>query len=807
MARRIRAYVVGSFRNRLLALIIGLVVVTQTVTLIAVLARTSRDVQARAAGELRSGGSVVQQYIRARGSQLTSAVDLLAADYGFRSAVASREPDTMLSAAQNHSERIGADLVLLLDTNGRVLASAPRGAWGHDAASLRELPDESASARQQDHFIVLGHNAYQLFLAPVRAPETIGWVAMGFAVDDALAHRIRELVGVNVSLVTYGREGTSLAASTLPAAERTALARRQQRGTAVDAPPTIEQLGSHQYLTFVSGLDGSRDSIELVLQKPMTEVLAPYQDLRNALLAIGGIALALAAAVGWRLGRSATSPIGELVKAARRIQAGTYDVAVQTSGGEEFRSLAATFNAMQSGIAEREARITHDAYHDSLTQLPNRAFAERHLDELLASALQTTIAVIVIDVRNVREINASLGHHVGDDALREVARRLRQNIAPADLVARLAANQFLIVARDCSLERAPLLAEQLAGVIRSGFHLPNVSLELHVTAGVCSSPEHGSSTSELLRRVQIALGDAEDARGRMAIYRPERDEEHRRRLALVADLRRAIENDELTLVYQPKVAVSTRSVRSFEALVRWSHPRLGAVSPGEFVPLAEQTGGSRRLTSWVLSAAIRQMAAWRREGLDVDVAVNLSAPDILDPAICDEILSYLRTHGIEPARLVLEITESAMMRDAQLAARNMQLLRIAGVRFAIDDFGTGYSSLSQLSGLPLDELKIDRSFIAQAHERRDHATIVMSTIELAHSMGLKVVAEGVETAEGWNLLRRLGCDFAQGYLISRPLAVPDVVPFVRQANQLLAASDSTVRQIRALEELSTRRGS
>jgi EAL domain-containing protein (putative c-di-GMP-specific phosphodiesterase class I) len=272
----------------------------------------------------------------------------------------------------------------------------------------------------------------------------------------------------------------------------------------------------------------------------------------------------------------------------------------------------------------------------------------------------------------------------------------------------------------------------------------------------------------------------------------------RRRLALAGDLGRGIERDELTLVFQPKVDLVSGRVRSLEALARWTHPTLGPVSPGEFVPIAEQTGGARRLTSWALSAAIRQMATWRREGIDIDVAVNLSAPDLLDSQLGDEILETLRQHGVDPTRLILEVTEGAVIRDPALAVRNMQLLRIAGVRFSLDDFGTGYSSLSQLSRLPLDELKIDRSFITRAHERRDDVTIIRSTIELAHNMGLKVVAEGVETQEAWNLLGRLGCDLVQGYLVSRPLTPADTLAFVRQARTAQLAED-TQRHLRSLQ--------
>ncbi|MDB6045966.1 MAG: phosphodiesterase [Gammaproteobacteria bacterium] len=794
----------GSFRNRLLVLIIGLVIVTQTVTLAAVLASTAHNVEARAAEQLRSGGSFVQQLIRFRAGQLANGVAVLAADFGFREAVASGDVPTILSAARNNAQRIGADIVLLLDTRGGLLAStAPE--MGAGDTSLEGLLLDTHGPRDQPSFMVFGRLSYQFFLAPVRTPDTIAWVAMGFVVDDSLAQKIRDLAGAQVTFVSHGRDGVSHVASTLPVAQRSVAADPMPSMGGKSEAPHVVQFAETDYLSFSQRLDARGDAIEVILLKPMHEVLMPYRDVRDALLLIDGIALALAAAVGTLLGRSATRPIGELVMAARRIQEGRYETAVEVSGGAEFRSLAATFNAMQKNIAEREADITHHAYHDALTELPNRTLAERRLDDLVSGAQPpAAFALILIDMRNVHDINASLGHHVGDEVLREASRRLRQNAHPDDIVARLGESQFLVIAHNCCLERSPLYADQLTGVIRTGFHLSGVSLDLHVTCGVCVYPDHGDTADKLLRRVQIALEDSHDARTRVAIYRPGRDEEHRRRLTLITDLRGAIDRDGLSLVYQPKVTMATRSVKSLEALVRWTHPQLGPISPAEFVPLAESTGGSRRLTSWVLKAAIGQMAEWRRTGLDVEVAVNLSAPDILDPELGDEILSLLRAGHVEATQLLLEITESAVMRDPHLAARNMQLLRVAGVRFAIDDFGTGHSSLSQLSMLPVDELKIDRSFITHARLGSDATTIVTSTIELGHRMGLNVVAEGVEEPEAWNLLRQLGCDFAQGFLISRPLVPADVPAFVRQANQLLPASDSTVLQIRALDQLATR---
>jgi diguanylate cyclase (GGDEF)-like protein len=782
----------GSFRKRLLVLIIGLVIVTQTVTLAAVLVSTRRNVEARAAEQLRSGAALAEHLVRFRAGQLANGVAVLAGDFGFREAVASGHVPTILSAARNNAQRIGADMVLLLDTGGRVLASTAPAALPAEG-SLASLLADVSTERDRPSFRVFGAQSYQFFLAPVRAPETIAWVAMGFVADDALAQKIRDLVGSQVAIVTHGRDGVLHVASTLAPGERHSLVAR--------ARPAAS--GAADYLSFARRLDANGDAVELILLRPLPEVLAPYRELRDDMLLIDGIALFVAALVGAVLGRSATRPIGELMRAARRIEQGQYETAVHVSGGNEFKRLAATFNAMQSNIAAREADITHQAYHDPLTQLPNRALVVRGLEGLVNGVgREASAALVLIELRNLRDINASLGHQVGDDVLREAARRLQQNVAAADTLARLGETQFLVIAAGCSSERALLYAEQLAAVIRSGFHLAGVSLDVRVACGVCLFPAHGRSANELLQRAQVALDDADEVRARVAMYRLGQDEEHRRRLTLVTDLRAAIDGDRLTLVYQPKVTMADRSVTSLEALVRWQHPQLGAISPAEFVPLAESTGGSRRLTNWVLAAAIRQLGEWLREGLEVQLAVNLSAPDILDPDLGDEILRLLRRQRVDPAMLMLEITESAVMRDPQVAVRNMQLLRLAGLRFAIDDFGTGHSTLSQLAVLPVDELKIDRSFIAQA--AGGAVTIVASTIELGHRMKLKVVAEGVEEPNAWNLLRRFGCDYAQGYLISPPLPAAEVPAFVRQANQLLPASDSTALQIRALDQLAGR---
>ena len=796
----------NSFRNRLLVLIIGLIAVTQTVTLVAVLASTRRNVEMRASEQLTAGGSYALQLVAFRASQLASGVAVLAADFGFREAVSSRDTPTILSAASNHSRRIDADLLLLVDTQGGLIAATDRVSPDF-VASMGDLIDRALLNPDTPHFALLSDRLYQFFAAPVRGPDTIAWVVMGFIVDDALARKIGDLVGVDVSFIADDGAIARNVASTLARGLRDQLPGRQKSGFADLAIPGTLRLGAERFLAHVVDLEPNNDAVQLVLQKPSHEVLAPFLAVRNTMLLVSGTALLLATIVAILLGRGAARPIGKLVAAARRIEDGQYDDPIEVGGSEEFRRLAGTLNAMQQRVAEREARIRHQAYHDELTGLPNRAQLEGDLARMLEQADgRACITVLAIHLSNFRELNSSLGHRIGDEVLRAIAKRLTIACRTGERVARLDASRYvMLLTRQHSAADAPRLAATIMETVQEPLSVEQVDVELQARAGLCTSPEQGDTADEMVRRAEIALHDAAESRERIGRFRAGSDDEHRRRLEIMTDLRRAIESNSLQLVFQPKVAIATRRVTSVEALVRWTHPQLGAISPAEFVPLAEQTGGSRQLTDWVLRTAIRQMAEWHRNDLILDVAVNLSAGDIIDTGLGDAILRLLAEFRVSATSLVLEITESAVMRDPFTAARNMELLRVAGVRFSIDDFGTGYSSLSQLRKLPVDELKIDRSFVARAHVDADDASIVSSTIELGHNLGLKVVAEGVEEAETLLMLRELGCDYAQGYLISKPLAADAVTGYVREANQVLQDADSTLVQVRALERLSNRR--
>jgi diguanylate cyclase (GGDEF)-like protein len=457
---------------------------------------------------------------------------------------------------------------------------------------------------------------------------------------------------------------------------------------------------------------------------------------------------------------------------------------------------------MQARISEREQQIRHSALHDDLTGLPNLALFREHLDTALAAArrLSTPSAVLLLEIRDFDQIQASFGPSFGEEVIREVARRLVSRMQGEECVARTAESQFMLLLPAGDEVQARVLAGQIIESVRAGLIREDVHVSLNANVAICTFPTHGGDGETLLRRLNTALYDARLSGEPVMVYQAGREEGHRRQLAILGDLRRGIDGGELELHYQPKVHILTQKVQSLEALVRWNHPRHGRIPPGEFVPLAERAGSIILLTSWVLKTAHEQMRTWHAQGIDLDVSINLSAADLSDPELPELVRGRLRGGGVHANRLVLEITESAVMRETARAVRMMEELRHDGVRFSIDDFGTGYSSLAQLKRLPVDEIKIDKSFVLDLNRHTDDAVIVRSTIELGHSLGVKVVAEGVETAESWEMLRQMGCDMAQGFFISAPLPGREIANWVRSLNTKLESAETPTQQVRVLKE-------
>ena len=432
--------------------------------------------------------------------------------------------------------------------------------------------------------------------------------------------------------------------------------------------------------------------------------------------------------------------------------------------------------------------IAHLALHDDLTGLPNRARLGAHLDDLCEPASgPSAFSVFFIDLDRFKDVNDTLGHDRGNELLVEVAQRLSGAIGEDELVARLGGDEFAVVSESATDAASALdVAERLSAAMCVPFEIAGILLEPHASFGIALAPEHGSTRDELLRCADIAMYAAKRS-GAPRVYARELDDHSPERLGMSGELRRALERRELVVYYQPQFDLEDGRIRGAEALVRWRHPTLGLVEPDQFLAALEQAGLTRRLTRYVLDEALAQLHDWREEGLDLDLAVNVSEGDLADPGFADEVLELLAEHRIEPAALELEVTEDILVRDSVRAGGRLERLVATGVRIAIDDFGIGYSSLGQLKSVPAHTLKIDRSFVAGiASDPRD-AAIVQSIVSLAHDLGLEVVAEGVETDEHVACLRAAGCDVGQGYHLGLPLPSDAVAVDARPPRALVAA--------------------
>jgi diguanylate cyclase (GGDEF)-like protein/PAS domain S-box-containing protein len=436
-------------------------------------------------------------------------------------------------------------------------------------------------------------------------------------------------------------------------------------------------------------------------------------------------------------------------------------------------------------ITERKAQqetLRYRATHDSLTDLPNRNLLHERLEEALASARQHTwpVAFLLLDLDRFKEINDTLGHHIGDLLLRKIARRLESSVRESDTIARLGGDEFAILMPATGLESANQMARKLIQALEEPFQVEGLSLQVETSVGITLYPEHGNAPAALIRRADVAMYAAKKERSGVMVYDPEQDFTSIRLLALTGDLRRAIHDNGLSMHFQPKMSALGGAPIGVEALARWRHPAHGDIPPDEFIGLAEHSGLIQPLTEWVLDTALRQCAAWKQEGIDLSMSVNLSARNLLDETLPSTLMSMLQSTKVPVDKLTLEITESVIMDDPQRALEVLTALNKIGVAISIDDFGTGYSSLGYLKKLPATEIKIDKSFVMEMDRHPDDRTIVHSTIELAHNLGLAVVAEGVSSRQTWDELKRLGCDTGQGYYFSRPLPAERLAQWYRE---------------------------
>jgi diguanylate cyclase (GGDEF)-like protein len=737
----------------------------------------SREVQR----QLQSSGAVYDRLWQQRAHELQNAAQLLARDFGFRSAVATGDRATMQSALGNAAARLKVRSAFIVTADGQVTAIEP-SIDVRQAARLWEPLD----AGRLTGVSVLGGRPRQLVAAPIMAPMLIGWVVFAADLDQREMRGLERLSAIPLHAAVLarsdGRWSEAAGSMSVLGGNSAALAQRH-----VGTSATFDmRVGGANSIAMAKPLKTFSDGEQavLLLAYPRAEALADAHKLQLALAAMTLLGLLVMGLATWKAAGRITQPLSRLDEAAGRLASGEH-VQVQVRGSDELARLATSFNGMVAKIAEREQRITQLAFNDVLTGLPNRTMFQQQLEQAFRASEGNggLFALHCLDLDQFKAINDTLGHPAGDTLLVEAGQRVLQ-AARGHFVARLGGDEFVVV-QSVGDDRNAIdrLAREILSTMARPVSIDGNEVVPSTSIGIAIAPDDGDGGETLLRNADLALYRAKEAgRGTYAFFEESLNQRAQERRQLETDLRLALERGEFELHYQPLFDLDQNRVCSFEALLRWNHPKRGVISPVDFVPIAEDTGLIVPIGAWVIREACRRAVSWPDH---VRIAVNVSPIQFHRGVLHESFLRALADSGLAPNRLEAEITESVFLEGSDTTLRLLHALRALGVRIALDDFGTGYSSLSYLQSFPFDKLKIDRSFIQNLLTRDGAPAIVRAITELAHALNMEVTAEGVEESAQLAELRAYGCSSVQGYLFAEPMSGADVDQLFRDHGDIL----------------------
>jgi EAL domain-containing protein (putative c-di-GMP-specific phosphodiesterase class I)/GGDEF domain-containing protein len=745
-------------QTRLTVLYMGLFGIALIVVAIAVVTAVTSSARRVVRDELSASGHVYDQIWAGRSEQLRQGAAVLAQDFGFREAVATNDEATIRSALDNLRARQKVDGAMIVGVDGYVTAAG----LNPDESSIDTLFRGLESGNIDAGVMTIGSGPYQVVAAPIRAPVLIGWVVFVEQLDQSQMQNLERLSAIPLSatVVTQAPAGwRDMAGMASPLSKAIA-----KQLTAGDARPVTADTpdGSAMLLAKTLPSFDKTAPAALVLNYPLKRAMKPYQSLFVALAGIGLAGLALLMAGTWFLARGLTRPISALDDAVHRLQQGEHaEVAVTST--DEIGRLARSFNDMAGDIRDREAKLTHMALHDQETGLPNRLSLERQ------AAAHAGAYVVMVGVDRFEIVRNAIGYDSMAQLLAALGARL-SGLTEGSTIARVGgALGFSFTAADD--EEALAIAEALCVEAEAPVKLNGATVDVSLSAGLARSGKSLSSVDSTVDRAAIALDQARAGRRRCSLFDAASYGDPGGNLSLISELMAAVETGDVWMAYQPKYDLRADVINGVEALMRWRHPRRGFVSPDLFIGMAEETGHIRPLTEWVIRQAIADQKILAGQGQTLMMSVNISGRLLSDEDFADFALNEVATSG---ADLCFEITETAVIDNPELALAIIDRFAAAGIKVSIDDYGSGLSSLAYLKRIKADELKIDKAFVMSLDESSRDALLVKSTIDLAHSLGLKVVAEGVETPTALALLRGMGCDIAQGYLIGKPMALKDL---------------------------------
>ena len=755
-----------SLQNRIFLFIVLLLMLVQAIALWTLFEGKNNQEILEINNRLNMAKTTFTEQFESRRDYLSAFAETAAQDFGIKQ-VFNDDTRSLLVALNNHRKRIDADLAMAIASDGMISAQLQVIPLSKSTSIKKQKIRQGSEinqafrftpwleSQQKSHLYVLNDALYQLSLSPLTVgSKTIGWLAFGFQIDQELAHHFLKLTQLQTDFIFKKDQEWVLIASSNNKA-KVSFAQKIMEGKIPSQYIAVgHEITEFEGQQFGFAMYGLRANFVEVLQEQWWKVL---------ILAFVTLLLSLTSAY-W-IAASITKPIKRLVKQAKLIASGDYQLTVSLNDKSELGQLADEFNVMQQAVLSREQAISHQANHDPLTNIPNRNPLKLNLNLLIKQ--QQGFSVFHLNISRLKDVNESLGHDVGDRLIKEVGKRLRQ-LTGVEFLSHLGADEFVII---FSTKTAPCIDEhmlKIQKVLDLNFEYQGINISLQTKIGIALYPEHSVDEDLLLQKADVALQYARKNNQPSQMYHSDLSINSIERLNLINDLKHAIEDGQLELFYQPKLSLQSGFTTHMEALVRWQHPKLGMIPPDNFIHIAEQTGQINALTHWVFINSLKQYKAWCEVGLNISVAVNISAENLKAPDFYDFICQSVDKYQVPAEKVTLEVTESAVVDDPEAAIAILQKFKDRGMRISIDDYGTGYSSLAQLKQLPVHELKIDKSFVQRLCDDEDDRIIVRSTIELAHNMGLSVVAEGIEDEFALNWLAKNKCELGQGYFISRP---------------------------------------
>ncbi len=760
-----------TLNNKILILVTSLLCLTSFIIIFFVWLATSKHAENQLERELDVAEEIFKRIFKSREDQLYNSALVLTDDFGFKQSIATKDKNTIASVLKNHSERISADLMTAIDLDGNIISSTSSSFMSKKVFPDMELLKAAIKDGGAISFLQFDQTLYQVILLTVDAPETIAIAQLGFEVDEELISNLKDLTKLDIIVQSSKTDKAPLFISSLSKTDTQKISSTNDNSMDIDLSSIIQQ--DHFISKKFSLLEAKDLSISILLAENIDRLFSEFNNLQYKIIITTMIAVTISLLVVAIFSKNLTLPLSLLAKKTHRIADGQYDNQINIkANSREIGELLSSFKTMQTKIHNREAKILYQSNHDRLTGLLNRFGIQEIIKKRSDS---TDFSIIGIRVNDYRSINDTFGYASGDEYIKTLSERV---LKITNIAAKISTNEMLLFISGCVDKNTE---ESIQQTLEQDVLINGIEIRPSLAFGLILCGNNNTQEN-LFRRITMTLDKATSAPNGMIHYSHSIEDEYLTRLNILNLLKNALHHspDEFSMAYQPKLHIDSNTISKAEALLRWNNPTIGFVSPEVFIPMAEQAGLIQMITKLVIKKVFLQIQQWQQKGAHYQVAINLSVHDIKNSELLSFINDQLSEHNITTSCVSFEITESDLMDDPKQAAKTLCEYRNAGFSLSIDDFGTGHSSLSYLKSMPINELKIDKSFILKLDKNPEDQNIVQTIISLAKMFDLEIVAEGVENNESLELLSTWGCTWIQGYYISKPLPADELWDFLQQ---------------------------